>query len=85
MQKGDGSYEETSACMTALGNEFFSGWSYEARSVAMMSILTNFVAARVIAGASIAEEAALISQYLEKSVERYIEEAKSMVGTFHVQ
>lgn len=71
--------------MTAFGDELFSGWSDTARTAALMTVLTNFVAARVLAGSTIEMETAKLSQYLTNTVAPYLAEIDAFMEAVNVQ
>lgn len=83
MIKGQYTFDEVEACVKAVGDEVASGWSNEAITVATLSIVSNWMAARVLSGASIEEETARLTDYLTDSVGRTVSEVQHAMKRGH--
>lgn len=74
MTKGENSVKEVQACVAVVGDELASGWSQDAVTVAILTVLTHWMAVRYLNGSPLADELANLSDYLEGSVARRVRE-----------
>jgi hypothetical protein len=83
MIKGSETFEEVQACVKIVGDELSSGWSQSAIKMAIMAVLTNWMAVRCLNGSSLEQETAKLSSYLEVSVWRVLSEIGQAMGGGH--
>lgn len=76
MIKGKDTFEEVQACIEAVGGECASGWSQNALTVALLTVMTNWMAVRCLNGSTVEAETTRLTEYLTKSVSTKVAEVR---------